>query len=262
MLRRAFIRLRQSAEDFYGQIRSDFAPMPSLELMSFSTADDISRFRVTTDRVLGGASDCSFALKAYRHFSVGSFTGVIDWQADGPSDRDRGGFASFRTRPDERIRDVSAFAAFQLRIKTDGRPYIANFKCADHSPDQLWQVRLHAPPLQWVTVAFPFSDLIFTKRGHIEENQIGLNCEALNGFGILLADGSNGPFRFEIQSLSVLRSFDPMQWSTAPEAIAGGLAQGALAPSENNLSGPPVGASRDKIIAFHEAQRRAAKRED
>ena len=260
-MRRALIRARHSAEDLYGQIRADFAPMPSQELLSFSGAEDISRFTVTTDRVLGGASDCSFALKAYRHFSVGCFTGNIDWQTDEPRDRDRGGFASFRTKPDERVRDVSAFSAFQLRVKTDGRPYIANFKCADHSVDQLWQVQLQAPPLQWVTLAIPFRDLVFTRRGHIEQHQIELNRESLNSFGILLADGSNGPFRFEIQSLSVLRSFDVAQWAQLPDVKA--TREGLPMPSTTTLpepEGPPKGATRDQLLAFYAAQRDAAKR--
>ena len=233
-LRRALIRTRESLQDVYTQIRADFAPMPSQTLFDFSRAEDVSRFQVTTDSVLGGATSCSFSLKAYRHFSVGSFSGTIDFPPASEEARSRGGFAAFRTRADERVRDLSAFEAFEMRIKTDGRPYIANFKSARHSPEQLWQVRLHAPPLKWVTLAIPFRELVLTKRGAIEAHQLELDREGFNSFGVLLADGQNGPFRFEIQSLSALRALDPSQWLRPPE-IEGADERGRLRVLE-----PPV----------------------
>ena len=107
-IRRALLRAREAAEDLHAQIRSDFAPMPSMELFSFRGADDVARFQVTTDRVLGGRSSCSFSLKSYANFTSGCFTGTIDYEDENPSSR--GGFASFRTRPEERVRDVTASA--------------------------------------------------------------------------------------------------------------------------------------------------------
>jgi hypothetical protein len=260
-LRRALVRLRHGADDLYNQIRADFAPMPALDLFSFAGADDVARFQVTTDRVLGGASDCTFSLKAYRHFSVGSFAGTIDWPSGTPASA-RGGFASFRTRADERVRDVSAFGAFQLRVKTDGRAYVANFKCAGRSPEHLWQVRLHAPAFTWVTLAVPFRDLVLTKRGRVDEHQFEFEREALNGFGVLLADGANGPFRFEVQSVAAIRSIDPSQWEPAPELALGGAAAAAAldAPAPAlppPADGPPPGASREELLKWHAAQREA-----
>ncbi|RYG46127.1 hypothetical protein EON67_09890 [archaeon] len=70
-----------------------------------------------------GRTDATFTLKQYNHFNAGLFQGSINFQDDNPASR--GGFASFRTKPSERARDLSAFEAFELRIKTDGRPYVA-----------------------------------------------------------------------------------------------------------------------------------------
>ena len=192
--------------------------METLDLHTFSTGEDISKFQVTTDTVLGGRSTSSFTLKSYNNFSVGCFSGSLDFNHDEDVEG-RGGFASFRTKPDERVRDLSAFEAFELRIKTDGRPYIANFKCADHSVEQLWQAQLLTPrPYVWTSVALPFRDLRLTRRGRVELVQVDLNKEMVNGFGVLLADGSNGPFRFEIQYIRALRRIDPGQWQSGAES--------------------------------------------
>ena len=89
-----------------------------------AAAELLSRFQVTTDRVLGpaGASAAALTLRRYAHFSAGAFAGAIDYGADGSAGPDsRGGFAAFRTRADERVRDLSAFSALGMRGKTDGR---------------------------------------------------------------------------------------------------------------------------------------------
>jgi NADH dehydrogenase [ubiquinone] 1 alpha subcomplex assembly factor 1 len=261
-LRRALVRAREAVQDLHGQLRADFAPMPSMELYSFGGAADISRFQVTTDRVLGGRTACAFSLKEYAHFTAGCFSGVVDFSDEDPASR--GGFAAFRTLPDERVRDVSAFEAFELRVKTDGRAYVANFKCADHSPEQLWQAAVRTPPARWTTLAIPFRDLTLTKRGRVELHQVGLNKETLNGFGILLADGENGPFRFEVQHVRVLRRLDPTQWRAAASAAAlpdaAAKPRAELAQEEAQLlQPPPPGASAEEWLAYDKKAKERAR---
>ncbi len=98
--------------------------MASTPLYTFSSPPDVQRFQITTDRVLGGRSDASLRLKAYPSFASGVFEGVIDYPQGGPDGTQttsKGGFASFRTKADERVRDLSAFEGVELRVKTDGR---------------------------------------------------------------------------------------------------------------------------------------------
>jgi Complex I intermediate-associated protein 30 (CIA30) len=160
---------------------ADLFPASSYDVHRFERSDDIDKFQVTTDRVLGpqGHTECSFTLKPYKNFSAGLFSGAIDYRDDNPNSR--GGFAAFRTRADERVRDLSSFEALELRIKSDGRPYILNLKAAHRSPDFLWQIRLVTEPNKWVTVAFPFSDMILTKRGRIELEQYPVERENIMG---------------------------------------------------------------------------------
>ncbi|RYG46126.1 hypothetical protein EON67_09885, partial [archaeon] len=59
--------------------------------------------------------------------------------------------------------------------------YVLNVKCEEHPADLLWQVRIVTEPFRWVTVACPFSDLVLTRRGRVELNQLPLSRESVNG---------------------------------------------------------------------------------
>jgi NADH dehydrogenase [ubiquinone] 1 alpha subcomplex assembly factor 1 len=193
---------------------------------------------VTTDRVLGGQTSCALTLKQYGAFNAAMFSGVVDPCGEDASAemRRHGGFASFRTKPAERVRDLAPFRAFELRVKTDGRPYMANFKCEAHGPENLWQSAIVTPrPGAWTTLAIPFRDLRLTRRGRIEALQFDFQAEALSGFGVLLADNAEGPFRFEMQYLRAIRNVDPGQWLS--------IAEGALAEARGELPAPVAAAS-------------------
>lgn len=119
-LRRGLLRVKESVEDWVVAARSGLYAQRVVPLARFAQAHEFARWQVTTDRVLGGSTDCSFTLKHYAHFSAGVFSGAINYSDDNP--RSRGGFASFRTKADERERRLESYEALEMRIKTDGRP--------------------------------------------------------------------------------------------------------------------------------------------
>jgi hypothetical protein len=117
--------------------------MKHLDAYTFTSPEDMDKFQITTDKVLGGNTTCSFVMKPYAHFASGKcsssshrntrtedlslstaglFQGVIDYVDENP--QTKGGFAAFRTKPNERTRDLTDFEAIEMRIKTDGRPYV------------------------------------------------------------------------------------------------------------------------------------------
>lgn len=66
--------------------------------------------------------------------------------------------------------------------------YILNLKSERRSPDLLWQIKLVAPePFRWTTLAFPFADMILTKRGRVEMAQHPVERECIQGWGASLA---------------------------------------------------------------------------
>ena len=178
-LRRAFIRVAESLEDWTIAARSDLLPAKFVPVFRFSHEFDAERFQVTTDTVLGGSTRASFRLKQYDAFQAAVFEGVIDYEDDNPNTR--GGFAALRTKADDKICDLHTCAALELRVKTDGRPYILNVKSSEMDPDQLWQMKLQAPAFRWTTLACPFHELVLTKRGNTEVSQIPINTNAISG---------------------------------------------------------------------------------
>lgn len=278
-LKRALVRISESAQDVYAQFRSDFAPLSSLELFSFSAPEAVAppvvgggsssspvspsfssiaqrgiiaspgksssselqavsdevdllqpdshalsllnRFQVTTDRVLGGMSTATLTAKRYKFFTSGVFSGVVDFvdQSGSAEATARGGFAAFRTKADERVRNFSAFDGLELRVKTDGRIYTLNVKCADYPADALWQCKIVTLPNKWVTIGIPFRDLVLTRRGRIEPERTPVSSEAISGVGVLLADGKNGPFKFEVQWARAVRKITEQEFVTVPEQL-------------------------------------------
>lgn len=61
------------------------------------------------------------------------------------------------------------------------RSYILNLKCADFSPEHLWQMRIVTPAARWTTVALPFDELMLTQRGRVELEQREINRDSING---------------------------------------------------------------------------------
>ena len=52
-LKRALVRVREAVEDWTLAARADLFPLQSYTVQSFEAEEDIARFQVTTDKVLG-----------------------------------------------------------------------------------------------------------------------------------------------------------------------------------------------------------------
>ena len=175
-LRRAFVRVGDAISDYVVAARSGLLPQPLVDLARFDDPSSLARFQITTDTVLGGRSSARFVRKQYTHFACASFEGALDYDDGDPSSR--GGFAAVRTTPDEREHHLGAYAALELRVKTDGRPYVLNVKSSKRTPQHLWQTRLVAAPHRWVTLVVPFAEMMLTYRGRVELAHLGQD-----GFG-------------------------------------------------------------------------------
>jgi len=188
----------------------------------------------------------------------------------------------------------------------------------------LWQIRLLAPAGTWTTLAFPFSDMVLTKRGRIEMQQHPVEREHIQGvraqrrlaahassplasvprlllptaplpfrsparpaprpsrvahlppqWGVLLADGCNGPFSFEIQYLRAVRELVAEEHASAAEQVVasggarGAAAAAAAAAAQAAVAGGsarvataapgPQDMSRDDLRAYYREQRERAR---
>lgn len=189
-------------------------------LHRFRDEIDLEQWTTTSDRIVGGFSECSFVLNG----KIGLFTGNISLETSG--EMVRSGFATVRTKPEVEVPSLEPFNALELRLRTDGRPYVFNIKQHDMA-EAIYQGKMLLPADRWFTVALPFSDFLLTHRGTIVPHQQEMDPTAISGFGVLLADGRPGPFRLEIESIRATREFDTAHYVRVPDGPGADVADDA-----------------------------------
>lgn len=150
---------------------------------------ELLRWQIVNDGVMGGRSSA----EAMVADSVVAFAGEIV--------TDGGGFSSIRLALDEPLGEVSRLS---LRVRTDGRSY--ELTVADAAPGRDRRVSHQAviPATgtgAWEEVVVEFEDLeasIFGRPVTVDPFEPTAAIE----IGIILADGTDGPFRLELDWIS------------------------------------------------------------
>ncbi len=172
--------------------------MPSLSLFDFTTDDaQATNWRSIDDVVMGGVSDSTFESTD----DGATFTGEVSLE-------NGGGFASVRA-PDE-ARDLSAYDAFQLRLRGDEQRYWWTTYTGPNSPS--YRARLQPAPT-WETVTIPFDDLTPYHRGTRVPDAPPFAPSSVYSVGFLIADKQDGVFGLEVAWIRAQHS--PQQPSTA-----------------------------------------------
>ncbi len=85
-----------------------------------------------------------------------------------------------------------------------------------------------------------------------------LHRPSFNGFGILLADGYNGPFKFEVQWVRAVRSLSADAYVSVPDdTLDQGATTAALLAARTGMS--PEDVKREDLLAAHKAKAAAAR---
>lgn len=156
-----------------------------LPLADLEDADELARWRVVNDGVMGGRSSADADVVGAVLILAGDIV------------TDGGGFSSVRLALEEPLGDVTGLL---LRVRTDGRSY--ELTVADAAPRRDPRIS-HQGPIpaigdgEWEEVAVDFNDLdasIFGQPVDVDPFQ----PEAAVEVGIILADERDGPFRFEL----------------------------------------------------------------
>ena len=167
------------------------SPMPlSITLFDFDS-DDRPEWRVINDVVMGGRS------KVYVEVEDGTlqFTGTLVTQG--------GGFTSIRAA---RTADLEGYDGLELRVRGGGRTF--EVEVDDGMRYRGRRVSRRAPfetAEEWAWVRVPFSALRTTVFGE-PVSVPPVDLAEVQGFGLYILDGIDGPFRLEVDAIRAYRA--------------------------------------------------------
>jgi hypothetical protein len=106
------------------------------ELWRFDRPESLERFRLLSDRSMGGHSAASFVFDPQEKCAV--FSGVLDLRP--PPGADNSGYAAIEMRMTTHPVDLEGYDALLIEAKTDGRIYVASVRPNSVLEDDLFQV--------------------------------------------------------------------------------------------------------------------------
>jgi hypothetical protein len=181
----------------------------SLLLADFPASLESLPWRVVNDGVMGGRSEGDFQPEG------------DSLVFSGTTNTDGGGFSSIRSRT--RRFDLDGYAGVRLRLRGDGRDYtfrLTTWKARSGRYEPSYWAEFQTRAGEWVTVDVPFSRFRPRWRGRWLDGP-ALDPGAIDGLGLMIYDGRDGPFRLEVDWISAYRPQQPFsmaayRWQKRP----------------------------------------------
>ncbi len=164
-------------------------------LFSFNDAESADQWQTVNDGVMGGRSDGRFRINQYKNLE---FFGNL-------SLANNGGFASLRSRG--AAFNLKSGDSISARVRGDGREYTLNLYTPARRMAFSYRATFQTKKDEWIELTVPLSRFVATSFGRVVSNS-PLNPEQVSGIGVLLGDKKPGPFKLEIDSISVKLSND------------------------------------------------------
>lgn len=165
-------------------------PPNSMTLFDFNVSDETS-WQVVNDGVMGGRSQGYVEIKN----GVLQFTGILVTQG--------GGFTSIRA---DKSVDLTGYEGLALRVRGGGRTFEVE---VDDGTRRGWRsVSRRASfetEAEWTEVRIPFSALRTTVFGQAVSAP-GIDLAKVRRMGLYIADGKDGPFRLEVDTIGAYRA--------------------------------------------------------
>jgi len=164
-------------------------------LIDFSNASVVG-WRIVNDSVMGGMSRST--LQEHED-GYAQFRGTVSLE-------NNGGFASVRARTQRPI-DLSDFKGISVRVRGDGKIYSLRLRTVKNGrlTRYSYEARFATNSGEWETYKLAYSDFSPVFRGNPVRGNPDLNSDAILEIGFMIQDGQEGPFRLDVQKLSVYR---------------------------------------------------------
>jgi monofunctional biosynthetic peptidoglycan transglycosylase len=167
--------------------RSESVPML---LISFEDPEEIDRWRIINDGVMGGISRSSIERTDSGN---GVFAGVVSLE-------NNGGFASCRRR--SASFNLDDYSGILLRVKGDGQTYKFRVRMDDEFVGVAYSWDFETVDDKWLDIRLPFDRSTPTMFGQPVPNAPSLQPEEIRQIGFLISDKQAGPFELEIDHVS------------------------------------------------------------
>lgn len=159
-------------------------------LYSFNDPDSVRQWQTVNDGVMGGRSDGRVVINEFKNLE---FFGTL-------SLANNGGFASVRSRGTAlNLRNGDAIG---LKVRGDGRKYSLNLYTASRLTAFSYRATFQTLKDEWIDVTIPVSEFVATSFGRVISG-VSLSPESVSGIGVLLGDKKPGPFRLEIDAITI-----------------------------------------------------------
>ena len=162
-------------------------------LVSFDDPEEIDRWRIINDGVMGGISQSRIGTTDSGN---GLFTGVVSLE-------NNGGFASCRRQPTDF--ELNGYSGFLLRLKGDGQAYKFRVRMDDKFVGIAYSWDFETVENKWLEIRLPFNRHTPTMFGQPVPNAPSLRPEKIRQVGFLISDKQAGPFGLEIASISAYK---------------------------------------------------------
>ena len=160
-------------------------------LFDFDSEAECNLWTPINDVVMGGVSYSRFD---YDGESTARFSGTV-------SLKNSGGFASIRSTPS--LYDLRTYTGLSLRVRGDGKQYKMNLKTEAALDGVQYQAVFKTEAGAWTEIRIPFSKFVPIFRGVRAYDSPPLDTGAICSFGFLISDKQEGPFRMDIDRISV-----------------------------------------------------------
>lgn len=151
-------------------------------LCDFSSAEEVSRWQIVNDDIMGGNSTSEFN---WNHESTATFSGRIRLL-------DQAGFASIRAEVNGLtgrgiMLRIKGTGSFKFKLRTD--PFLDGVNYT-----QVFQ----GNGQEWRQISLPFTDFRATFRGLVIPDAPPLSVDQVQQMGILISGKQEGPFSLQI----------------------------------------------------------------
>jgi len=173
-------------------------PVPSVRdescfmKIDFSNTDNVSPWRIVNDGVMGGLSEGTrFAEEGHM-----VFRGIINTNG--------GGFSSLRRRMVPG--DLANTSGLKMKLRSDGRDYKLTFRTSERWRGRSVSYQASIPATDadtWTEVTVPFTNMRTSVFGR-PVRAAPFDPSDVREMGIIIADGIDGPFNLNVQSLSCI----------------------------------------------------------